>query len=161
MRCIKQWNKIARLLEKPFHLAHLEPWLTKQRKACDSGNEVNWTVYQASSISVFYVPCSDLWNPDSIRTFAGRNTSSYLKHMILFYKSEVKFDGFSLQGSMRTFPLLCIYERSEIKLTHAVLCVLSTERRRLAKSAPCSLLCILHTETCSPLRFWADLYNNG
>lgn len=64
-----------------------------------------------------------------------------------YFKPEVKFDGFSLQGFMRTFPLLYVYERSEIKLVCAILCIWGRERKeRLAKPVIYYLLWILHAE---------------
>lgn len=76
--------------------------------------------------------------------------------MILFYNSEVKFDGFSLQGFMRTFPLLCIYERSEKKITCGILFALGRDKKeRPAKSITYTLQWILHTET-----FGTVLYGN-
>lgn len=81
--------------------------------------------------------------------------------MILFYNSEVKFDGFSLQGFMRTFPLLCIYERSEKKIICGILFALGRDRKeRLAKSITYSLQCILHMDICVPWIFGAVLYGN-
>lgn len=81
--------------------------------------------------------------------------------MIPFYNLDVKFDGCSLQGLMRTFPLLCIYERSEIKLTCEVLFVSGRDKKeRLVKSTTYSLQCILHTEIYLPWWFEAVPYRN-
>lgn len=67
--------------------------------------------------------------------------------MILFYSLEVKFDGFSLQEFMRTFPLLCIYDRSEIKLTCGILFVLGRDKKRDLPNLPPTLCSVFSTQT--------------
>lgn len=77
---------------------------------------------------------------------------------MLFYSSEVKFDAFSLQDFMKIFPLLCVYERSEIKLTWEILFVLGRDKKEKKKNQKKEKIAKLTTYSLQLFSIWRHAY---